>query len=156
MQRRTTFLNLIGSLVLCLLHSVTNADLAREFNDHDLARLLKNHTRGVIYLWSPHMPYSVQGASEARRVAQELAVESVLLLDPYADSELTSHVLQSQRLPSSATRRVRADALAKRGATQHFPTAIVFERGRLDVQMLPGYTPPEDLRAYIRQRLKNF
>ena len=156
MQRCTTFRNLIGALVLSLLHSVASADSPREFNDRDLARLLKNHTRGVIYLWSPHMPYSVQGASEVQRVAHELAVESVLLLDPYAESELTDHVLRSQHLPSSATRRVRADVLANRGATQHFPTAIVFERGRLDVQMLPGYTPPEDLRAYIRERLKNF
>jgi len=156
MQRRTTFLNLIGTLVLSLLHSVASADSPREFNDRDLARLLKNHTRGVIYLWSPHMPYSVQGASEAQRVAQELAVKSVLLLDPYAEPALTDHALKSQRLPASATRRVRASALAKMGATQHFPTVILFERGRLDSQMLPGYTPPSDLRAYIRQRLNNF
>ncbi|MDH3715201.1 MAG: hypothetical protein OET44_15305 [Gammaproteobacteria bacterium] len=156
MQRRTGFRRLIGALAVCLLHGAAVADSPQEFNDRDLALLLENGARGVIYLWSPHMPYSAQGASEVQRVAAGLGVKSVLLLDPYAEPALTDLVLQSQRLPHSAARRVRAEALLSMGATQHFPTAIVFERGRLDVRMLPGYTPPQDLGVYIHQRLKNF
>lgn len=147
---------MIGALAVCLLHSVAAADSRHEFNDQDLANLLKNETRGVIYLWSPHMPYSVHGATEARRVVEGLGLKSVLLLDPYAESALANRVLRSHHLPYSAMRRAHAKDLSKMGATQHFPTAIVFERGQLDVQMLPGYTPPSDLHAYIRQRLKNF
>jgi hypothetical protein len=141
---------------VCLLSTAAAADSRQVFDDRDLALLLENDARGVIYLWSPHMPYSAQGASEVQRVAAELDLKSVILLDPYADPALTDSALRAQRLPYAATRRVHAEALLRMGATQHFPTAIVFERGRLDAQMLPGYTPPRDLRVYIRQRLDDF
>ena len=156
MRRHSTFRNLIGTLALSLLHTATGAQTLQDFRDRDLALLLQSESPGVIYLWSPHMPYSVQGAAEVQRVAHELAVRAVLLLDPHAEPSLTRDVIDSHRLPVSATRKARADVLAGRGATQHFPTVIVFEGGRLDERMLPGYTPPDDLRAYIRQRLNDF
>lgn len=155
MQRRATFTRLIGALAVCLACAAP-AHAGRDFDDHDLAALLAGGARGVIYLWSPHMPYSVQGARDVHRVAADLGLTAVLLLDPYAEPALTEQVLRAQRLPASAARRVRARALLERGVTQHFPTVVVFERGRLDAQMLPGYTPPRALRAFIRQRLLAF
>lgn len=132
------------------------ADQPSSFDDADLAALLHRVSSGVIYLWSPHMPYSLAGAAEARGVATELGLQPVLLLDPYADAALAIAASRKHRLPATAMRRARADALWRMGATQHFPTAVVFESGRLDAQMLPGYTPPADLRAFIRQRLNRF
>jgi hypothetical protein len=149
------FRRLVGVLAVCVLHTAATADSRQAFRDRDLALLLENESRGVIYLWSPHMPYSAQGAREVQRVAAGLGLQSVVLLDPYADPALTDNAMLSQHLPYGAKRRVYARALLQMGATQHFPTAIVFESGRLDAQMLPGYTPPRDLRVYIRQRLKN-
>ncbi|MDH3453208.1 MAG: hypothetical protein OEN20_12405 [Gammaproteobacteria bacterium] len=156
MQRRSSIPLLIGALAICLAQSAVAEDTSQPFTDHDLARLLDNHTRGVIYLWSPHMSYSVRGAAEAQRVVDGLGLVSVLLLDPHAEPALVASVRRSHRLPDSATRRMRASALWDIGATQHYPTVVVFASGRLDAQMLPGYTPPGDLRAYIRQRLQDF
>ncbi len=156
MRGHTTFSTGLGALLACLLQGAVTADLPpTPFHDRDLGSLLREHASGVIYLWSPHMPYSVQGAREAREVAQALGIRSVLLLDPYAEPALAGSAARSSRLPARALRRMRAGALSRMGATQHFPTAVVFAAGRVDALMLPGYTPPGDLRAYILQRLVN-
>jgi len=126
---------------------------AQTFSATDLDRLLHAQRAGVIYLWSPHMPYSVRGAREAAAVAARLQLNLTLLLDPFADPRLAAQTGRSQGLPAAALRTVQAPALLARGATQHFPTVIVFRDGHLAPGMLPGYTPPDRLGAYLAREL---
>lgn len=148
--------SLIGALVVFMTHSATAADAGRAFTDRDLARLLDTAGRGAIYLWSPHMPYSLRGAVEAKHLLEGLGLTAVLLLDPRAESSMAQRARRTHRLPDDAMRRIRADALWRIGATQHYPTVVVFAAGRLDTQMLPGYTTPSVLSSYIHHRLQNF
>lgn len=156
MHHHTPLLTALGALLGCLVLGAASAALSPpDFHDRDLDSLLHEQGSGVLYLWSPHMPYSVQGAREARQVADALGIRPVLLLDPYAEPALAGSTARVNRLPAGALRRMRAGRLSRMGATQHFPTAVVFAAGRVDVRMLPGYTPPADLRDFIRQRLMN-
>jgi len=156
MLRRRLLSKLFCALAICLLQNQAGAGVSTPFTDQDLANLLASASRGVIYVWSPHMPYSVRGAVEARRLIDQLELTPILLLDPNADAALASREREGHVLPVSAMRRMQATSLWRMGVTQHFPTVVVFADGRLDAQMLPGYTPPADLLAFIRQRLQSF
>lgn len=144
--------NLLALIVSLTVPVLAAAD-AGALDDAALARLLEARERGVIYLWSPHMPYSATGAVEASTLARTLRLPLTLALDPQADAQLAARARARLALPAQALQRARAQALHARGATLHFPTVMVYRDGRLDAQMLPGYTPPAALAEFLQERL---
>lgn len=124
------------------------------FTDHDLETLLaSSRAGGLIYIWSPHMPYSVKGLREIRAVGERLDLTVTPLLDPQADAALSASVVDEEALPFTALRYLKSTKLFERGATLHFPTLLVFSHGRVSQQMLPGYTSPAVYEAFIKNQL---
>jgi len=127
---------------------------ARPFSDGDLTRVLATAQNGLLYLWSPHMPYSVQGLEEIRELAARRRLTLVALLDPSADCTLAVRIAATRGFPRKALAYTLAERLFAHGATLHYPTLVLFREGRLLAAMLPGYVGVNVYQAFIDERLE--
>ena len=114
------------------------------FTDRDLDALLAAPGRGVIYLWSPHMPLSVDGWAELTRAAASRRLTVEPLLDPQADRGFAAAASAGGRLPPSALRVVDSVELQFRELALHAPSIAVFAGGRLVGPLLRGYRTADE------------
>lgn len=119
------------------------------FGDSDLIARIAREDRGVVLLWSPHMPLSVDQHAVLARVAPDLGLTVVALLDPAADPDYAARVSRERGLPPDATRPLGGVELALRGMTTHTPSLQVFTGGRLVGPVLYGYRSEAPLRAAL-------
>ncbi len=124
--------------------------LSGEFSDFDLDKLIRQtkvedfSNLYWIYIWSPHMNYSVRGLREAGRIAQmDTRVHLVPILDPNARTGGSEH-----EHPILAS-----DRLIEEGALLHFPAVFLIRNGRLSKVRL-GYDPPDRAREILQRSLK--
>lgn len=127
----------------------THAPPPGAFGDSDLIIRIARDDRGVVLLWSPHMPLSVDQHAVLARVARDLGLTVVSLLDPGADPDYAARVVRERGLPADATRPLGGVELASRGMTTHTPSLQVFTGGRLVGPVLYGYRAEEPLRATL-------
>jgi hypothetical protein len=123
------------------------------FTDAELASVLATSGRGVLYLWSPHMPLSVDGygAVVAAAKARGLAVEP--LLDPAADRAFARTEAAARALPSPALRVADAVELQFRELTLHAPSALVYARGHFVGSPLRGFRTADEYGAFFDREL---
>ena len=124
-----------------------NAELTQQlvpFTDQSLESLLQcsadNRVSGVLYVWSPHMPYSVSGLMELNRLTKKLGIYVIPLLDPYADLGLALQIARNQHLRPEALRKLSSRVLLSRGMTLHFPSMTLYSDGKIVGPMVPGYS----------------
>jgi hypothetical protein len=123
------------------------------WTDADLAARLGRGDAGVILLWSPHMPLSIDMHAELVAVTRDLGLSLVTLLDPGADATYAASAARERALPESALRPLGGIELAFRGLTVHAPSLQVFMKGRLVGPVLPGYRDGPTLRLAIERVL---
>ena len=123
------------------------------FTDRDLAALLDRRAGGVLYLWSPHMPLSVDGYAELRQAAAAKRLEVVALLDPQSDRQFAAASVTEGRLPVAALRVADSVELQFRELPLHAPAVVVFRDGRLQATVLRGYRSAEGVAAFLRSRV---
>jgi len=122
---------------------------APAFTDRDLAALLERRTRGVLYLWSPHMPLSVDGYTELRRAAEAKQLEVVALLDPQSDRRFAAAAVAEGRLPAAALHVADSVELQFRELPLHAPAIVAFRDGRLQATVLRGYRSTEEYGTFL-------
>jgi hypothetical protein len=125
------------------------------FGDSDLIARIARGDRGVVLLWSPHMPLSVDQHAVLTRVAEDLGLAVIALLDPAADPDYAARVAREGRLAPEATRPLGGVELAFRGMTTHTPSLQAFANGRLVGPVLYGYRSDGLLRAALGAALGN-
>jgi hypothetical protein len=123
------------------------------FGDSDLIVRVARSDRGVILLWSPHMPLSVDQHAVLASVAGGLGLAVEALLDPQADVGYAARVARERNLPAAALRRLGGIELALRGMTTHTPSLQVFAGGELVGPVLYGYRNAEALRSALEKTL---
>jgi len=124
------------------------------FTDRDLAARLAQGDTGVILVWSPHMPLSVDQYGVLAAVTKELGLSLVTVLDPGADVDYARRVAAERQLPSSATQPIGGIELAFRGVTTHAPSVQVFAGGTLNGRVLYGYRSHDAARLAITEVLR--
>jgi hypothetical protein len=120
------------------------------FTDEVLASRLARRDAGVILVWSPHMPLSVDQYAELASVTRDMGLALVTVLDPGADADYARRVARERGLPDAALRRLDGIELAFRGMTTHAPSVQVFAEGRLVGPVLYGYRARETARLAIQ------
>jgi hypothetical protein len=126
---------------------------APSFSDEDLAALLASADRGVIYLWSPHMPLSVDGHAHVARAAGARGLALHVLLDPNADSAFAASSAADAALPASALRVADSVELQFRELVLHAPAAALFANGRLVGPVLRGYRTAAEYAEFFDRTL---
>ncbi|MCC7033931.1 MAG: hypothetical protein IT179_14000 [Acidobacteria bacterium] len=118
--------------------------------DDALASRLARGDAGVILVWSPHMPLSVDQYSVLAEVTREMGLALVAVLDPAADAAYAQRVAGERGLPEAALQPLGGIELAFRGMTTHAPSVQAFSGGRLVGPVLYGYRAADTARLAIR------
>ena len=96
------------------------------FFDSDLKTLLKNSKKGIIYIWSPHMPYSVGSLYPLKKMAKKWNIPLTVLMDPNAHDEETTKVIKQFSLPLNLTKKNKAKKLLFQGSSLHYPNYFFY------------------------------
>ena len=126
----------------------------RAFSDRDLQALVASAPRGVIFVWSPHMPLSVDAYRTVSDVARHMGLSFTALRDPMSDAVYAESVAREAGMPASALRPFASVELSLRQATLHAPALLVFAHGRFSGLAVPGYREAAGFEAAISERLR--
>ena len=124
------------------------------YGDDDMTALVGDGRSGVIYVWSPHMPLSVDAYHHVTHATEALGVSLTSLLDPAADADYARRVARAAGIPQRALRPFRSVELVFRNATLHAPSVLVYRNGRMIGLAIPGYRDAAGYRALIETRLE--
>jgi hypothetical protein len=124
------------------------------FGDADLIAVLASGARGVLYLWSPHMPLSVDGHAEVTAAARARGLIVEPLLDPAADRAFAASAAAAHGLPASALRVADAVELQFRELTLHAPSALVYAHGQFVGSPLRGFRTADEYQAFFDRELR--
>lgn len=118
------------------------------FTDADLKARLESHDRLVVYLWSPHLPLSVEGYHEIVAAAAALEVPLVAVVDGTADRDFVEREADDNGIPAEARRAMGSVELLFRDLAVHTPSVVVFASGTVS-SPLPGYRGRNAYRVYL-------
>ena len=123
------------------------------FTDDDVRAMLDAAPQGVVYLWSPHMPLSVDGYRTMSDVARRMGMSFTALRDPMSDAGYAAAVAREAGLPESALRTFTSIELSFRQLNLHAPAVLVFSGGHFDGLAVPGYREAAGFEAAIAGRM---
>jgi len=126
----------------------TRTPVPGAFTDEDLSTLVERHGRLVVYLWSPHLPLSVDGYHEIKAAAEAESFAFVAVVDAGASRSLTRTVGAAQGVPEDARRPLGAVELLFRDIAVHSPSILVFADGQASAP-LPGYRNRDAYRRHL-------
>jgi len=112
--------------------------LSDAFDDSYFESIAAENPEGVLYVWSPHMPYSLKGWDPVQKAAKKLGLALFPILDPHASALLLSEMPAEFNLLKATSRRLESWELIQRGVGAHFPTTVLFSRGRVVGPVFPG------------------
>lgn len=122
---------------------------APRFSDDDLVSLLRRSSRGVLYLWSPHMPLSVDAYDALVSAARSRGLEVMALLDPAADRVFARASIEGRALPEAALRVADSIELTFRDALVHAPAIQAYANGQLQGSPFPGAHTADEYGAFL-------
>ena len=123
------------------------------FTDSHVRALLAAQPQGVVYLWSPHMPLSVDGYRTVSDVAQRMGMSFTALRDPMSDAGYAAALAKEAGLPASALRTFTSIELSFRQLNLHAPAVLVFSGGHFDGLAVLGYREAAGFEAAIAGRM---
>lgn len=124
------------------------------FSDEKLAKILKKTKQGLVYAWSPSMQLSIRGVNEVRKVAKDLKMDLVVVVDPAARKDDVAAVIKKNKWPANYNQRMVSIELVMRNMPMHYPSLLVFKKGRFVSNVFPGYEAPELLKPYLTSKLE--
>lgn len=116
---------------------------------HDDLEVRLRQTRAiVVYVWSPHMPLSVDGYDHAAAAASESGLFFLPAVDPHADLGFARRTATERGWPAESARPFSAVELVYRGLTTHSPALTVVGRD-WPRDVIFGYRESLAYRAFI-------
>ncbi len=120
-------------------HRTYNRDSLRDaFTDASLDSLMHANARGMVYIWSPRMPLSLKGLSEARAAALAMRIPFTAVVAEANDEELRE-ISASGAITRADKQRMQSLELVYRNGTIHYPSALFYRDGRIIDGVYPGY-----------------
>lgn len=122
-----------------------------ELEDQDIRKIIKESKNGVIYIWSPEMPYSVKAIKQIEKAAKEMNVKLDILLSPTSDIKLANKTANKNKLPRSYLRRHVSEELHHRGIDLHYPSLITYKDYKLNRYARHGYETNKYYSHYLKR-----
>jgi hypothetical protein len=124
----------------------------RAFTDLELNEWLTGHPRGLIFVISEGMPYSVRNLSELKASAREHALPLLVLSDHCTANQSTAP--QSPAAPNAPScTPLASETLIRQGALRHFPSLFFNRNHRLLPKVIPGFQTREELERALKENL---
>jgi hypothetical protein len=127
---------------------------ADSWTDARLGEVVDTGKKGFVYLWSPHMPYSIKGLNELPQLKKKLGAEIVVMLDPAAHERDAVAVVRQYKFPKEYLARFNSMELYMRDALIHAPSMLPFGSKKLGTRLLPGYRKASDMEAFLKTEWK--
>lgn len=138
----------LGALMFSNLHAFA----AKDFLDANLKKIESNKWTGIVYAWSPRLPFSAKGISHILKAGQKLKMPVLFLADGEAPSD---EVAQFAKMYNVSARRMRSQILMSAGASLQYPSVFVFQNGRRMGTVIPGFKRSEIYVQMIQSELQN-
>jgi hypothetical protein len=123
--------------VFTLLTSTAFAN--QTFSDADLDKELQSHSWGVIYVWSPHMPLSIQGLKTVKDAVKKKDGAVIYLVDGEATQQEINEVLAVNPVAIKESRMVASRKIDSLLPSLHYPTAYYFKNQMISPSHLRGF-----------------
>ena len=140
-----------------ILNDTTNKPLdflgskKKGFTDEVLKNYVESDAPAMIYIWSPAMVYSMKEMSVFRKVAKEMDLQFIPLLDFGENSEEAKKLISGYE-PDLEIKKVQSVELYMREGTTHFPSTYIAGYGRISNRIF-GVMPAEDLKEQVNDEL---
>lgn len=118
------------------------------FNDGDLKMILDKNKDGLIYVWSPGMPLSIEGIQEIQEVAKRLHLTLTFVHDAKADFKEVQSQISRLKIES---RKLNSLELLLRGAEQHYPGLFIYKDSVLVDEVKYGFEEDNLYQGYIQR-----
>lgn len=122
-------------------------------HDEDIARLFGEKKSGIIYLWTPHKEISVEGLKEIREVAAKMRMPLYAVVEPTSSPSTVKRVAGRMGLPEKELFFLDSFDLQYRGFRLHFPSMIVFNKGKFTSPVRRGFEDAFVYEEYVRGHL---
>jgi hypothetical protein len=109
------------------------------FSDLDLQNTLQKTGWGVIYVWTPYMPLSVEGLAEIKKAVTAEKGTLTILMDRNASLDQAEKWVSQGLVQKQELKKVEAAELFDRGLGVHYPVAYLYENGFLSNSEFVGY-----------------
>ncbi len=162
---RTTLIGKNNTLVIDWANncqkSIANVKTAKKvkrhinsLSDSDIQRLVATKKDGIIYIWAPEMPYSIEGIKEIEESAKKMKVNLTVLLSPVSDEQFARKVIKQKKLDTKFLKRHESRELHLRGVDLHYPSIITYKKAKLNRYARHGYEPEKFFTSYLKQEFK--
>ncbi len=128
--------------------------LKNRFTDEALKKYMEENPKGLIYVWSANMPWSVEGMDEVREAAKALHVPVKIVMSPQSDAKLTADLLAQKKITKEDTEMHASLEFVMRGMTIHDPSILAFNNGKLSRWARPGRETKTLLVKFYSKELK--
>lgn len=121
------------------------------FNDEKLKSVVESGKKSLIYVWSPTMVYSLQNMEVFKKMAKEMELEFIPVLDPNQNVENAQKVL-SQFQPDLKAEKHRSLEILMREGAAHFPSSFLVHNGKISKRIFGAWTA-EKLAPKLKEEL---
>ncbi len=128
--------------------------LKNRFTDEALKKFMDENPKGLIYVWSANMPWSVEGMKQIREAARDLKVPVKIVMSPMSDAKLTADLLAQKKIIKEDTEMHASLEFVMRGMTIHDPSVLAFKNGHLSRWARPGRETKTLLVKHYAKELK--
>ncbi len=125
------------------------------FDDQDLFAVMKKSKWGVIYVWSPYMPYSVQGIAEIKSAVESSGGSLEILLDQNASLTEAEKWIEKGLVTKQYLKKVVSAEIYDRGLGVHYPAAYIYKDGFLSNADYVGFKKSKMYSKWIKTELEN-
>lgn len=121
--------------------------------DDGLAALMSDGRAGVLYLWSPHKPISVEGLRSMKEATGRTGVRLFAVVEPTSDPRAVERTARRLKLRTDQVLYLDSFELQQRGFRLHFPSLLIFDAGVFASQVRRGYEFPDVYEDYLKTHL---
>lgn len=125
--------------------------LKNSLTDKDITEMVTKNETGIIYIWAPEMPYSIDGIDEIKKSATIMNTNLTVLLSPVSDFELAKKIIKKRKLNSDYLIRHDSNQLHLRGVDLHYPSLVTYRDKKLNRYARHGYEPEQYFTAYLKE-----
>jgi hypothetical protein len=124
------------------------------FSDLDLITSVEQNKKGIVFVWSPHMPCSVKGLHSIQKTAEVMHLPLIALLDPASNRAFAKKLAQKEKFPDTVLRTVDSMELLLRGMTQYLPSVQIFSNQVMQGPVFRGFQDNTNYQRFVESNLQ--
>lgn len=140
----------------CLLSMTSSSKMPTKIRysvtDDQLAEIIQSD-KGIIYIWSPSMSYSMRYLRTFETYARKLQIPFYVFMDPSANKRMVKMAEKTYRIGKKYQRKVASNELFMRLYPLYYPVTYVFARGKIHPERIIGVVSEQVFTHKLMERM---